>query len=107
MRAANLAMRFFLELAMLVGLALDGWAIGGVIVGIAAPIIAIVLWAVLLAPKAARRLSDPAKLALEIVLFVAATIGFFAAGVPMVAMVFAALVALNLILMFAWDQRDR
>jgi hypothetical protein len=106
MRAANLGLRFLLELAMLAGLAVGGWAIGGVVLAIAAPVVAIGLWAVFVAPKASRRLTDPAKVALEVVLFAAATVGWFAAGFPVVGVVFAALVVVNLGLLFAWDQRS-
>jgi hypothetical protein len=107
MRAANLGLRFLLELAMLVGLAAGGWAIAGLLLAIAAPLLAIVLWACFVAPKASRRLTDPGKVALEIVLFAAGTAGYVAAGVPVVAVVFAVLVVVNVALLFAWDQRDR
>jgi len=107
MRAANLGLRFLLELAMLAGLAVGGWAIGGLLLAIAAPLVAIVLWALFVAPKASRRLTDPGKVALEIVLFAAGAAGYLAAGAPFVAVVFGVLVVVNLGLLFAWDQRDR
>jgi hypothetical protein len=106
MRAANLGLRFLLELVMLAGLAVGGWEIGGVVLAIAAPAAAVVLWALFVAPKASRRLTDPAKVALEIVLFAAATVGWFAAGLAPVAIAFALLVVVNLTLLFAWGQRE-
>ena len=91
---------------MLAGLAVGGWAIGGVVLAIAAPVVAVVLWALFVAPKASRRLTDPAKVALEIVLFAAATVGSFAAGLRPSRSPLRLLVAVNLTLLFAWGQRE-
>jgi hypothetical protein len=98
--AANLGVRFLLELAMLVALGWVGGEIGSswvvrVTLAIAFPLIAAVLWGMFIAPKAPRRLTDPAKLLVEIVLFSAAAGGLAAVGHPVLAVVLAVVFVVN------------
>ena len=110
MRGINLALRFVLELVVLVALALWGFNASGELVirlllGLGAPAIAIAAWGTFVAPKAARRLEDPARLALEIVVFGAGVVAFVASGQLLLGVLLAVAAAISLVLMFVWDQR--
>jgi hypothetical protein len=110
MQSTNLALRFFLELCILAALGYWGFqtgqgAAGKILLGLGAPLLAGGLWWGFVAPKAPRRLPDPARLGLELLIFGAAVAALFAAGLPALGFVFGGLVALNLGLMFAWNQR--
>jgi hypothetical protein len=73
--------RFTAELGMLAALAYAGWRLLsdtpalGIVAAIALPVVAAVVWGAWVAPKATRRLEDPARLAVELVLFGAAVAG--------------------------------
>ena len=73
--------RFTAELGMLAALAYAGWRllsdtpVLGVVAAIALPVVAAVVWGAWVAPRAARRLEDPARLVVELVLFGAAVAG--------------------------------
>jgi Protein of unknown function (DUF2568) len=93
-RAVVLTGRFGTELAMLALLAVVGARAGAgvvwsVLLGIAAPLAAVAVWAVAVAPKARRRLADPARLAVELALFAATAVGLAVVGMVVVAVVFA------------------
>lgn len=109
MRSANLALRFLLELVALGVLAYWGWQAGtGVVrmlLGVGAPLAFAAIWGVLVAPKASRRIPDPARLLLELVLFSVVVTALVAVGQPIWALVFAAVVAGNLSLMVVLGQR--
>ena len=79
MKAANLALRFFLELAALAALAYWGWGVSWVL-AIAAPAAWIVLWATFGSPKARVQLPDTQRIAFEAVVFGAAAVALWAAG---------------------------
>lgn len=98
--AANLGVRFLLELAMLVALGWVGGEIGSswvvrVLLAVAFPLLAAVVWGMFIAPKAPRRLADPAKLLVEVVLFAAAVVGLAVVGHPVLAAVLAVVFAVN------------
>jgi len=98
--AVNLGVRFLLELAMLVALGWVGGEIGSswvirVGLAIALPLVAAVVWGMFIAPKAPRRLTDPAKLLVELLLFSGACVGLAAVGHPWLAAAFAIVVAVN------------
>jgi len=110
MRAANLALRFLLELAALAllvtwGLSLDASLALRLLAGLGAAAVFAALWGAVVAPKARRRLADPAKLVVELVLFGAATAAALASSHTTLAIVFAALVVVNEALLFTFDQR--
>jgi len=69
------------------------------------PLAAAVVWGVAIAPRARRRASDPARAALELLLFAAAATGLVVTGQPVLGLVLAAAVLVNVALTFAWDQR--
>jgi RimJ/RimL family protein N-acetyltransferase len=69
-----LAVRFLAELGMLTCLAVGGWQLGGsvlvsVLLGVALPSVAAAVWGRWVAPRAQRRLPDPARLGVEVILF--------------------------------------
>jgi hypothetical protein len=110
MRDLNLAFRFVLELVVLVALFLWGVSASGelivqVVLGLGAPALAIAVWGLFVAPKASRRLPDPARLAVEIVVFGAGVLAFLARGDMLLALLLAAAAALSLGLMYSWGQR--
>ena len=79
MKAANLALRFFLELAAIAALAYWGWGVTWVL-AIAAPAVWIALWATFGSPKARVKLSTPWRIVFEAVVFAAAAAALWAAG---------------------------
>ncbi|NJC70891.1 YrdB family protein [Planosporangium thailandense] len=109
MRPANLALRFALELAGLVAFGYWGFVTPtgrplAVLLGLGAPLVAAALWGVLAAPKAPVRLPGAARLGFEIVWFGAAAAALIHAGRPFLAVVLAALYAVNRVLMYVWRQ---
>jgi hypothetical protein len=110
LRSGNLLLAFLLELAMLAAFCFAGWSATQVtwlriVLAIGLPALAIVLWAVWAAPRAGkRRLKMPALLVFKAAIFVAAGAALFAAHQPFIASVFTALVAVNLVGMWAFKQ---
>jgi hypothetical protein len=108
-KALNLALRFGLELCLLGALVVWGFSLedtwARIAVGVGAPLLAAVVWGVFVSPKAARRLDDPVRLALELVLFAAGTAALAASGHAVLAVAFAVAVVANEALLFVWDQR--
>ena len=75
MRAAILGLRFLLEICLVAAFAWGGWSVagGGILGGLAAAFEVVVLaivWGLWIAPRSGRRLADPARFVLEVVLFV-------------------------------------
>jgi hypothetical protein len=77
--------RFACEIAAVVAVVWWGWPVVGIIAGV----VVIALWGLWVAPKSTRRLPDPARIVLELVIFGAATAAFVSVGQPVVAIVFA------------------
>jgi Protein of unknown function (DUF2568) len=74
---ALLAVRFLAELGMLLCLGVGGWQRGdsvlqSTVLGAGLPLIAAGVWGRWVAPRASRRLRDPARLGVEVTLFAAA-----------------------------------
>ena len=110
MKAANLALRFALELSAIAalvyfGASLDASIAVKVIVAVVAPGAFIAAWARWIAPKASARLADPTRLWIELVLLAAAVGALAVAGRAVLAAIFAALLLVNEALLRAWDQR--
>jgi hypothetical protein len=107
LKTGNLALLFLLELCMLAALAFWGFHTGDSLVaklalGIGAPLLAAIVWGILMAPRAAIRLPTLAHLALFVVIFGAATLALAVAGQPLLAIIFAALSALSKTLTYVW-----
>src|SRR5213592_1081485 len=67
-------LRFVLELALLAAISYFGFTFGGLVgwvLGLGLPAIVIAIWGAFVAPRAVRRLADPARLVLELALFAA------------------------------------
>lgn len=74
---ALLAVRFLAEVGMLVCLGIGGWQRGdgllvSAVLAVVLPIAAVGTWGRWVAPRAPRRLRDPARLGVELTLFTAA-----------------------------------
>ena len=110
MRSLNLVFRFVLELLVLVVLFLLGVSISEsllfqVVLGLGMPAIVILVWGLFVAPKASRRVPDPARLVLEVVVWSLGALGLVLVAGLLPALLFGAAVAINLGLMFYWGQR--
>jgi hypothetical protein len=110
MRAANDGLRFSLELCALAAVAYWGWSEhGGVwrwVLVVAAPLAVTLLWGETSAPKARRRVGDPWRLVVELIVFGGAVAALLNADQPVLAIVLGSAVALHLALTFALGQRE-
>jgi Protein of unknown function (DUF2568) len=95
MRAANLALRFLLELVALAGLADGGDALGGWLAAVLTVVAAAVVWGLWCAPKARRRLSRPVRTAVEAAVFGLGAGGYVVAGRTVLAVAFAVVAIAN------------
>jgi hypothetical protein len=110
LKAVNLGITFLLELCMLAALAYWGFRASNslpvrLLLGLGAPLLAILIWALFMAPKASRRLTGLPYLLLKIVLFGAAALALAAAGQPTLAIIFVIVTVINQILLYAWRQQ--
>jgi hypothetical protein len=104
--ALNLTARFACEIAALVAVAWCGWEITPVL-GFVFPALVAGAWGAFIAPKARRRLPDPGRFALELVVFAAATAAFVSVGQTAVAIVFAAVALVTAALVRRWPEPVR
>jgi anti-sigma-K factor RskA len=109
MRPANDGLRFLLELSALAAVAYWGWSEpGGVwrwVLVIAAPAAVALLWGQTIAPKARRRVRDPWRLVVELVVFGSAIAALVDADQPTLATVLGCAVVVHLALTFVLGQR--
>ena len=96
----NDVLRFLLELFAFVSLGIWGFLAfplpwPGVLIGLGAPALAIVLWALFVSPKAVFRVDVFGKALVEIAVFSAAAIAWWMLGQPVVAIVFAIVAAVS------------
>jgi uncharacterized protein DUF2568 len=107
-RAANLALKFLLELAAIAAFAYWGSTVGhgavSVLVAIAAPALAVVLWGTFAAPKAEHRLAAARRIPFELAVFGLAVAALVAAGAPLVAALLGVLVSINGVLLTVFNQ---
>ncbi|HEX9034494.1 MAG TPA: YrdB family protein [Streptosporangiaceae bacterium] len=94
LRATVLAVRFATELALLAALVVVGvnastGLAGRIALAVLGPVVAGVIWAIGIAPRAQRRWPDPWRMAAEVVLFLAAAAGLAAEGSVVAAAIFA------------------
>ena len=90
---------------MLVALGVWGFS-QNMLLGVTAPLAAAAVWGLWIAPEVKRRVRDPGRLAIELLLFGAAGLALAAAEHPLAAAAFLAAVALSEALMLAWRQRE-
>jgi hypothetical protein len=109
-RAANLGLKFALELAALAALvywALDvAGGIGAVLLAIAAPLAWMTLWGLFAAPRAERRLPTPARVPFELAMLGLGAAALAAAGLAGLAIAFFAVVLLNTVLLRAFGDLE-
>ncbi len=95
----NDILRFFLELFAIVSLAIWGfsaWPLPwNIVLGIALPAVAILLWALFRSPKAVFHIDVYGKALVEIAVMGAAALAWWDLGVPVVAVVFGVLAAIS------------
>jgi uncharacterized protein DUF2568 len=104
-KAANLGLRFLLELCLLAALAYVGLQVN-VVLAVVLPVAAALVWGIFVSPKARYPLPLPAWIGVQAVLFGGAVIGLIVAGSVVLGIVFGIVVAANLALMLFWHQRD-
>ena len=98
--AVNLAVRFACEVAAVAAIVWWGWPWWGILLGA----LTIGVWAVLIAPKATRRLPDPYRFGIELVIFGFATVGLEEVGHGTLAVVFAVLAVATAGLVRIWPE---
>jgi hypothetical protein len=107
-KTINTIASFFIEIAMLVALALAGYQLSDakwlqIIYAIALPLFVIILWAIWAAPKSASRLPRPALTIFKLALYAVTAALLYKAGYHSFAIVFAILAYINEFLAAAWD----
>src|SRR3954451_13717807 len=108
-KAINLGLAFVLELVMIAALGYWGFQASDnilirLLLGIGAPLIAILIWAKYNAPKSATRLQGWRRTVLELAIFAVAAVALVAAGQPGLAVAFMVIVIINQVLMYIWKQ---
>jgi hypothetical protein len=106
--AANLALRFLLELAALGAMAFWGVhtgqsVVGDVALGVGAPLLGAVVWGTLAAPRSPRRLRGAALVAVQLCVLGGGAVAVAAAGRPLLGALFAALIVVNTVLLHLWQ----
>lgn len=107
--SVNLAARFLFELCVLAALGYWGFRTGkGPVVrvglGLGAPLLTAVVWALFGAPASALQLHGPAHVALELAVFGSGVAALYSAGRTGLAVVFGLAVVVNRIFMYVWGQ---
>lgn len=97
LKQLNLALKFFIELVMLVAFAYFGWTmpqqlVWKIVLPLVILAVVIVLWGRVAAPKSPRRLPFAKRVAFGLAMFMFATIALYVAGQPMLALIYAAIV---------------
>jgi hypothetical protein len=109
LKAANLAIRFLLELCALAALGYWGFnahtnTLMKFILGIGAPLLAAIVWGLFVSPKAAITVHPLLRLAIEALVFGSAILGLVSAGRPGLAWTFGLVLLVNEVLRFYWKQ---
>ncbi len=99
----NEVLRFLLELFAFVSLGIWGFVAfplpwPGVLIGLGAPALAILAWALFVSPKAVLRVDPFGRALVEIAVFTAAALAWWMLGQPIVAVTFAVVAAVSGIL---------
>jgi hypothetical protein len=106
-RAANLVVRFLLELSALAATAYWGFATASGltqwVLGLGAPALVAVVWGLFVSPKAKVEPPRPAQFAIELLVFAAAAVALVAADQPVLGIVLAALELVSGTLNYVWD----
>jgi hypothetical protein len=98
LRGVNLAIAFFLELAVLIAVCYWGFHLDGAVrfvAGLGTPILFAVLWGRFAAPKAAKPLHGAANVAFQITWFACGAVALVLADRPVLGAVLGAVYAVN------------
>jgi hypothetical protein len=111
LKGANLALRFLLELGVLVALCYWGFRSGEgtfarIALGLGVPLIVAVVWSTVMSPKARVRPPWSLHLAAEMVIFGLGPAALFATGQPLLGWIFAAAAVFSRALIFVWQQES-
>ncbi len=109
LKIANLGLSFLLELSALAAFAYWGFRASEVLLikialALAAPLLAAVVWSLLAAPKAPRRLVGWQLLAFKLLFFGLAVAALVFTHQPVLAWILAIVVVINLALAYYWGQ---
>lgn len=109
-RASALSVRFILELGALAALAYWGLSaadgtLGSILLGLGAPACAAVLWGAFVAPKRAFEAPPSVRLAVEALVFGAATAGLWASGQRTLALALAAAAVIDRVALLLAGER--
>ncbi len=107
LKNANLGLSFLLELCAMAAFAYWGYQASSVLLvkvalALAAALLSAMVWGLLAAPRAPRRLPGWQLLAFKLLFFALAAAALFAARQPAQGVILAVLVAINLGLSYAW-----
>ena len=105
MKAANLGLRFVLELCLLAALAYVGLQVS-IALSVVLPLAAAALWGLFVAPRARFPLPLGAWIGVQVALFGGAVAALIAVGSALLGILFGVVVAANLALVLFWHQRD-
>ncbi len=109
MQALSDGLQVLLELVVLASLAVWGWQegseIGRWVLAIGVPLAFALVWVTLVTRYSASKLDDPARLWLEIAMFVCAAAALVGIGHPVLSFAFVLLAATQLTLTYALHQR--
>ncbi|GCE24820.1 hypothetical protein KDA_03040 [Dictyobacter alpinus] len=105
----NLAIAFLLELCMIASLGYWGFTTGNgmilkIILGLGAPILAIILWGIFGAPRSNWQLQGLAYVAFKFIIFSVAIAALFATQQKQLSIVFIIVLVINHILLSIWHQ---
>jgi hypothetical protein len=108
LKSINLALAFFVELAMLAAFVYWGFQTGEntamkILLGIGIPLLVATVWGIFMAPKSSRRLQGTSFLTVKVVLFGLAVLALIAAQQPVWGIVLAVLFIINTILLTIWQ----
>jgi hypothetical protein len=104
-KAANLGLRFLLELCLLAALAYVGLQVS-IVLAVLLPALVALIWGLFVSPRARFPLPSIWWIGIQVVLFGGAVVGLIAAGSTLLGVVFGVVVAANLALVLFWHQRD-
>ncbi len=109
-KAFNLVVRFVVELCLLAAVSYGGFQLDGgwpvrMAAGIGAPLLVAGVWGLFVAPKAWRRLPEPWRLGLEIILFGWGVAALAAAERPLLAAALGITFFFNRVLVMVWKQQ--
>jgi hypothetical protein len=101
-KAANLVLRFLLEIGALVAVGYWGWETGGWVLAVGALAAFITVWALLVSPKHTIETSRQVSLAIELALWVATGAALHATDHGLLALAFATVSVISGLLNYVW-----